>query len=70
MRYDRQELADKIDYEGGTFSMLFGYGLDEEDLDPNDSKLIEAARGVFALREEFRAAVDKLEALLPEPGDN
>jgi hypothetical protein len=64
---NRQELADKIDYEGGTYDMLFGYGLGADDLPQNDAELLSAFAAIDALRGAFQSAVDAFEALLPGP---
>lgn len=64
-RYDsRQEVADKADYEGGPLDLVFGYGLSVDDLPEDDTELREALRDLLACR----PAIERFEALLPEPG--
>lgn len=64
-RYDtRQEIADKADYEGGVLDFVFGYGLSVDDLPEADLELREALRDLLACK----PAIDRFEALLPEPG--
>lgn len=69
-RYEnRQELANKIDWEGGIFDMLFGYGLRAEDLPEGDVELAQRFAHIETLKGAFERAVDNLTELLPEPGD-
>lgn len=65
----RQELANKIDYEGGLFNMLIGYGLDEADLPEDDEELRAVFRRLMPVAEMFGMLVDEFSALLPHPGD-
>jgi hypothetical protein len=67
--YNRQELANKIDWEGGIFEMLFGYGLSRENIDSRDEKLLMAFDAVDDLKNEFQKRVDNFMFLLPEPGN-
>lgn len=60
----REELADKIDYEGGIYDMLFGYGLHRDDL-PNDPVLLDAWDSLAELKDEFEYRVDAFILLLP-----
>jgi hypothetical protein len=66
----RQELANKIDWEGGIFDMIFGYGLYLDDLPEGDKELLAALSNLKILQPGFEAAVARLEKLLPEPGDS
>lgn len=70
-RYEnRQELANKIDHEGGIYDMLIGYGLTIEDLPEDDKALIAALSQVKILQPGFEGAVERLKRLLPEPGED
>ena len=60
---NRQEFADKADYEGGLLEFVFGYGVDVEDLPEDDTELREALAEVL----KVKPAIERLEALLPEP---
>ena len=67
-RYEnRQELADKIDWEGGLYDMLFGYGLSRHDLPKDDAELLAAFDDVQALIDDVSGKIGRFEALLPEP---
>lgn len=61
---NRQELADKADYEGGILDLVFGYGVGLDDIPEDDTELREALADVLAAK----PAIARLEALLPEPG--
>ena len=39
-----EEFAAKVDYEGGILSAMFGYGLDEYDLEDKNSRLYALVR--------------------------
>lgn len=67
---DRQELANKIDYEGGLFNMLIGYGLSEQDLPPGDEELLSVFKRLLPVAEMFEMLIDEFGALLPEPGED
>ncbi len=60
----RQELADKADYEGGIVDMLFGYGLEPDDVPEDDVELR------LAIAEALKAEpwIEKINAMLPSPG--
>jgi len=60
---NRQELADKADYEGGIEEMLFGYGLSPSDVSAEDIELREAIAAVLLAE----PALERLRNLLPEP---
>jgi hypothetical protein len=63
-RYEnRQEIADKADWEGGLLDFIFGYGLEVADCPEGDDELREAVAEVLKLK----PAIDRLEKLLPEP---
>lgn len=65
-RYEnRQELANKIDYEGGLLGFIFGYGIKLDDLPEDDQELRDAVAEVL----KAKPSIERLEALLPEPGD-
>ncbi len=66
-RYEsRQDLANKADYEGGILEMLFGYGLSVDDVPEDDQELRDAIAACLTIK----PALDHLESLLPEPGDD
>lgn len=66
-RYEtRQEVAEKIDYEGGIYDMLFGYGLAVDDLPEHDMLLKVALQAVIDLVDEFADRVDAFMLLLPD----
>lgn len=63
-RYEtRQELANKIDNEGGPEEFLFGYGCDPEDMPDEELEVL--------VREIYEVAAPLLRRfsdLIPEPG--
>jgi hypothetical protein len=61
---NRQDLANKAEWEGGIIDMLFGYGLKPEDVPEDDTELREA------IAEALKAGrwIAKIENMLPEPG--
>lgn len=61
---NRQELADKADWEGGIEDMLFGYGLSVDDVPEDDTELREAIGEAL----KARMWIEKIRSLLPEPG--
>lgn len=62
---NRQEIANKLDYEGGIYEFVFGYGLDVYDLPQDDTELIRALQAVLDTKHLWA----HLESLLPEPRD-
>lgn len=65
MKYeDSQELADKIDWEGGLTAFVFGYGISLEDL-PGDmpGDIRDAFARILAVHEDIRL----IREYLPEP---
>lgn len=60
----RQELANKIDYEGGLCEAAFGYGIDADDMPEGDTELFEAWKRLDACR----PVIDAVSKLLPDPG--
>jgi hypothetical protein len=68
-RYEnRQELANKIDWEGGIHEMLFGYGLSRGDLPQDDDELLVAFEYVEELLATLDGRIERFASLLPEPG--
>lgn len=64
----RQELADKIDYEGGLESFLH-YGFDStRDVPEGDDELEDLATTMMIRWREYQGAAGYFEAALPEPG--
>lgn len=62
----RQELADKISYEGG-LEMFLEYGFDPtDDVPEGDSELEELATDMMVYWREFREKASYFEAALPE----
>lgn len=59
---DRQELAEKIVWEGGLLEFIFGYGVSLTDLPEGDHELRQAFAAVLAVE----PAIVQLESLLPE----
>lgn len=60
---NRQEVADKADWEGGLLDFIFGYGLHLDELPEGDVELRNAVADVLAVG----PALERLKALLPEP---
>lgn len=65
---NRQEVAGKIDWEGGILSSL-DYGLTDEDMPEGDTELREAWAELMAAFSYVRSARQRVEMLLPEPGE-
>lgn len=65
----RQELANKIDYEGGIEEMLH-YGLRDSDLPKDDIELRGSFDDMIRAWEEFDMFARRFTALLPEPGED
>lgn len=63
---NRQEVAGKIDWEGGILESL-DYGLTEEDMPEGDTELREAWAELMAAFTYVRAARRRVSILLPEP---
>lgn len=67
MKYEnRQELADKIAWEGGIDEFLTGYGLNVEHLPANDPELKKAFLKLNKSLIAYEKDRDSFEALLPE----
>lgn len=65
----RQELANKIDYEGGLDGFLH-YGFDPtDDVPEGDAELENLATTMIARWNDYQEAAGYFEALLPEPRD-
>lgn len=62
---NRQEIANKADWEGGLFDFIFGYGLHIDELPEDDIELREALAEVLAIE----PALERLKNLLPEPNE-
>lgn len=60
---NRQELADKIDYEGGIYEMLFGYGLGVEDMP--DGELRTLMTKIKSVTNVLEPLISEFEKLLP-----
>lgn len=60
-----QELADKIDHEGGIYSMLFGYGLSIDEMP--DTELHYRMMRIGPLVKDLQIQVDHFMSLLPAP---
>lgn len=68
-RYEsRQELASKIDHEGGLESFLH-YGFDPCDGPDGDDELEVVATDMIVYWREFQEKAEYFKALLPEPAD-
>lgn len=65
----RAEVAAKIDWEGGFFEAVFGYGITLEDLPEDDPELREAWQEMMAAWSYFGPKMMAVEALLPDPGE-
>lgn len=61
---NRQDIANKADYEGGVLELVFGYGLFVEELPEDDIELREALEDLL----KMRPVIERFNALLPEPG--
>lgn len=64
-----EEFASKVDYEGGLFSALFGYGLREDHLDGKDTELyfrVKDFRKRWAelMADDYETLSDMLDGLL------
>ena len=64
-----EEFASKVDYEGGLFSALFGYGLTEDHLDGKDTELylrVKDFRKRWAelMADDYETLSDMLDGLL------
>lgn len=66
---DAQELASKIDWEGGYTEAICGYGLGKADLDTEDPELRAAWDGAVVAGATFSQALVVLKRLMPEPED-
>lgn len=61
-----QELAGKVDWEGGVTEAILGYGIKSEDLpEATPAEIVEAWKRVEAVGPD----VDKIQNWLPEPGE-
>ena len=63
----RQELANKIDHEGGLEDFLH-YGFDTADVPEGDDELEDLANTMMTRWREYREAAGYFENALPEPG--
>lgn len=60
------EFAAKVDWEGGLYEALFGYGLKSSDVDDEYPELKTALDEAHSAHAEFSKYMDAVEALLPE----
>lgn len=60
------EWAQKADYEGGFMDAYFGYGLDESDLEDQDSELAQLLRAHSGTLHQARDAIEDIEDRLAE----
>lgn len=59
-----EEFAAKVDWEGGLYEALFGYGLKSTDLDNQDGVLAQAIRQIESLAPDFYTAMMAVEEIL------
>ena len=61
---DRQDLIDRIEWEGGIEDFFLHYGVKLEHLPPEDTELQDAVEKALIAMEPFVEALDHLENLL------
>jgi hypothetical protein len=68
--YTPQEFIDKVDYEGGLYDAVVGYGLDDDDLDPEVAtpEQIAALKEFCALAKRLSQVEAQVENLFPAAG--
>ena len=64
-----QDLVEKIDYEGGIYEAVAGYGLSKDSLTKATPAQQAAWSKVVDLAIQLRNAVDKMKELFPDVGD-
>ena len=65
-KYDKQALANAIDWEGGLDSALH-YGIRADEIDPEETELIRLWEHLEVTWKVFSEAEDQVMELLPEP---
>ena len=60
-----QEFAQKVDYEGGIYLAIFGYGMSAEWLDDHDSPLYHAVKRLDTLKPEIEEIVRAIYDAMP-----